>query len=57
MFVCSDVPVDGDDPLHIQWILDKAKERAENFNIKGVTYRLTQGQRGNYSDWELIIPS
>ena len=37
------IPVDGDDPAHIQWIYDKAKERADSFNIHGVTYRLTQG--------------
>lgn len=37
------VPVDGDDPTHVQWIYDKAKERADSFNIQGVTYRLTQG--------------
>ncbi|CAH3020506.1 unnamed protein product [Porites evermanni] len=36
------VPVDGDDPAHVQWIYDKAKERADSFNIQGVTYRLTQ---------------
>ncbi|XP_001633684.2 NEDD8-activating enzyme E1 catalytic subunit isoform X2 [Nematostella vectensis] len=37
------VSVDGDDPSHIQWILDRAKERADEYNIRGVTYRLTQG--------------
>ena len=36
--------VDGDDPAHVQWIYDKAKERADSFNIQGVTYRLTQGE-------------
>ena len=52
MFLChscgifysaDDVAVDGDDPKHIQWLFDKAKERADAHNIKGVTYRLTQG--------------
>ena len=38
------VPVDEDDPAHVQWIYDKAKERADSFNIQGVTYRLTQGE-------------
>jgi len=38
-----DVGIDGDDPQHIQWILNKAVARAEEFNISGVTYRLTQG--------------
>ncbi|XP_019360329.1 PREDICTED: NEDD8-activating enzyme E1 catalytic subunit isoform X1 [Crocodylus porosus] len=37
------VPLDGDDPDHIQWIYQRALERASQFNIKGVTYRLTQG--------------
>jgi len=36
-------PIDGDDPAHINWILEKAQERASQFNITGVTYRLTQG--------------
>ncbi|KAB0378243.1 hypothetical protein FD755_009821 [Muntiacus reevesi] len=37
------VPLDGDDPDHIQWIFQKALERASQYNIRGVTYRLTQG--------------
>ncbi|XP_071504733.1 NEDD8-activating enzyme E1 catalytic subunit-like [Diadema antillarum] len=37
------VGIDGDDPSHIQWIFEKAQERADQFNIAGVTYRLTQG--------------
>ncbi len=39
----SDVAIDGDDPTHIQWIFEKAQERADQFHIMGVTYRLTQG--------------
>jgi len=35
--------VDGDDPNHIQWIFDRALARAKDFNISGVTYKLTQG--------------
>ena len=38
-------PIDGDDPAHINWILEKAQERACQFNITGVTYRLTQVKR------------
>ena len=38
-----DVPVDGDNPSHVNWIYDKSVERAEEFKIEGVTYRLTQG--------------
>lgn len=36
-------PIDGDDPQQVQWIYEKAMERAEQYNISGVTYRLTQG--------------
>ena len=36
------VAIDGDDPQHITWILEKANERASQYNISGVTYRLTQ---------------
>ncbi|XP_077987685.1 NEDD8-activating enzyme E1 catalytic subunit-like [Glandiceps talaboti] len=39
----ENVPIDGDDPTHIQWVFDKALDRAKQYNITGVTYRLTQG--------------
>lgn len=35
--------IDGDDPSHINWIYEKSLERANQFGITGVTYRLTQG--------------
>ena len=35
--------VDGDDPEHIGWLLDVATKRANEFNITGITYSLTQG--------------
>jgi len=35
--------VDGDDPEHIQWIFERSLARAQEFNISGVTYKLTQG--------------
>ncbi|TPX65963.1 hypothetical protein SpCBS45565_g04822 [Spizellomyces sp. 'palustris'] len=38
-----DKKLDGDDPEHIKWLLDKATARAKEFNITGVTYTLTQG--------------
>lgn len=41
------VPLDGDDPDHIQWIFQKSLERASHYNIRGVTYRLTQGKLAN----------
>uniref|UniRef100_A0A667YGW6 NEDD8-activating enzyme E1 catalytic subunit n=1 Tax=Myripristis murdjan TaxID=586833 RepID=A0A667YGW6_9TELE len=37
------VGLDGDDPDHIQWVYQKSLERAAEFSITGVTYRLTQG--------------
>lgn len=37
------VEVDGDDPNHVTWIMKKAQERASNYGIKNVSYRLTQG--------------
>lgn len=39
----GDVAIDGDDVSHIQWIYERSAERANQFNIPGVTYRLTQG--------------
>ncbi|KAH8420999.1 hypothetical protein KR222_001599 [Zaprionus bogoriensis] len=36
-------PLDGDDPQHIAWIYERAQERANQFNISGITYRLVQG--------------
>lgn len=38
-----DMKLDGDDPEHIKWLLDRAGERAAQYGISGVTYRLTQG--------------
>ncbi|XP_067684861.1 NEDD8-activating enzyme E1 catalytic subunit-like [Haliotis asinina] len=37
------VGIDGDDPKHINWILEKSQDRANEYKILGVTYRLTQG--------------
>nr|XP_016943386.1 nedd8-activating enzyme E1 catalytic subunit [Drosophila suzukii] len=37
------IPLDGDDPQHIGWVYERALERANEFNITGVTYRLVQG--------------
>ncbi|XP_037952949.1 nedd8-activating enzyme E1 catalytic subunit [Teleopsis dalmanni] len=35
--------LDGDDPAHITWVYERALERANQYNIVGVTYRLVQG--------------
>lgn len=43
-FFPEGVALDGDDPEHIQWIFEQSLERASQFNIKGLTYRLTQGK-------------
>jgi len=39
----GEVSIDGDDPAHLKWIYEKSVERANEFGIQGVTYRLTQG--------------
>uniref|UniRef100_A0AAR2JU40 NEDD8-activating enzyme E1 catalytic subunit n=1 Tax=Pygocentrus nattereri TaxID=42514 RepID=A0AAR2JU40_PYGNA len=36
------VALDGDNPEHIQWVFQNSLERAAEFSITGVTYRLTQ---------------
>lgn len=35
--------LDGDDHQHITWVYEKSLERATQFNISGITYRLVQG--------------
>lgn len=37
------VPVDGDNPEHIQWITATALARAQEFGISGVDFRTAQG--------------
>lgn len=39
----AETSIDGDDPVHIKWLHERACERATQFGIQGVTYRLTQG--------------
>ncbi|CAO3640237.1 unnamed protein product [Cunninghamella blakesleeana] len=41
--VWGDAKYDTDNPEHIQWMYETAQIRAEQFNITGVTYSLTQG--------------
>ncbi|WPH02341.1 Hypothetical protein R9X50_00520400 [Acrodontium crateriforme] len=39
----KDVTLDTDDPEHITWLYKKALARAQEYNISGVTYSMTQG--------------
>lgn len=45
------VSLDGDDPQHVSWVYEKSQERADSFNITGLSYRLVQGVLKN------IIPA
>ncbi|XP_031620729.1 nedd8-activating enzyme E1 catalytic subunit [Contarinia nasturtii] len=38
-----DSELDGDDPQHVSWVYEKAQERANQYNITGLSYRLVQG--------------
>ena len=48
------IPIDGDDPAHITWIYEKAMERASQYSIQGVTYRLTQVFHNNVGVSEYV---
>ncbi|KAK0418002.1 hypothetical protein QR680_013318 [Steinernema hermaphroditum] len=39
----GDNTLDGDSPEHIEWVFQKAAARAEEYGIRGVDIRLTQG--------------
>lgn len=39
----KDDTLDTDDPDHITWLYERASARAQEFNIQGVTYSMTQG--------------
>lgn len=39
----KEITLDTDDPEHITWLYQKALKRAQEFNIPGVTYSMTQG--------------
>lgn len=45
------VTLDGDDPQHVLWVFERAQERATQYSIGGLTYRLVQGVLKN------IIPA
>jgi len=39
----KEIQLDTDDPEHITWLYQKALSRANEYNISGVTYSMTQG--------------
>ncbi|KAG8222986.1 hypothetical protein J437_LFUL002709 [Ladona fulva] len=39
----KNAPLDGDDPMHISWVYEKSMERAYQYGITGLNYRLVQG--------------
>ena len=43
IYLIEGVVIDGDNPDHVSWLLEQAEQRAAQYNITGVTYRLTQG--------------
>ena len=43
VLVVPGASIDGDNPDHMLWICERAQERAEEYGIEGVDYRLTQG--------------
>uniref|UniRef100_A0A4W4EL77 NEDD8-activating enzyme E1C n=1 Tax=Electrophorus electricus TaxID=8005 RepID=A0A4W4EL77_ELEEL len=50
------VALDGDNPEHIHWVFQKSLERAAEFNIIGVTYRLTQGKTLKILSIDAYVP-
>jgi hypothetical protein len=38
-----DVKIDGDNIEHIQWIVERATQRADAHKITGINFRFTQG--------------
>uniref|UniRef100_A0A183CBJ2 NEDD8-activating enzyme E1 catalytic subunit n=1 Tax=Globodera pallida TaxID=36090 RepID=A0A183CBJ2_GLOPA len=39
----EDVKLDADDPAHVEWAFRSAQQRADEYEIRGVDLRLTQG--------------
>ena len=51
------VAIDGDNPDHILWLYERAQDRAKDYRIQGVTYRLTQGGLGYLPPLSLSSPT
>lgn len=51
----SETSLDGDNPEHIQWVFERSQERAAEFNITGVTYRLTQGETTTFKTFSYSV--
>lgn len=41
--IILDVELDADNPEHVEWSFRKAQQRADEYEIRGVDLRLTQG--------------
>jgi hypothetical protein len=43
MVFIDDAQLDADNPTHVKWVHDAAMNRADEYGIRGINYRLVQG--------------